>query len=171
MAHSEGDKRKSARTAAEAGLLANVPMDNIPLHAGISSFGNLEAMETHNPDRESAPIPSIEGGTKERAAQPKCIESIFIYNFSPEERSLLQSFRESTAAKTVLGHLAVPSPEFKVLDEWAHSSLHESFEFLTLIGNNFFEVTFTQLEGVQHTLQNSFFFVGKKSPSPRPQLA
>lgn len=72
---------------------------------------------------------------------------------------------DSATAKTVLGHLPIPSPGFKILDDWARESLHSSFDSLTLIGNNFFEVTFSHPDGVQDTLKNTFFFSGKEVSS------
>lgn len=111
---------------------------------------------------DQAPAPSsLDSESRKEAAQPTRVDNVLTYEFSDEELALFESCRQEAEDKTVIGHLPVKSPGYKILHEWAKSVFHDSFTTIALIGNGFFEVSFATKDGVLHTLTNTFFYEGK----------
>ena len=57
----------------------------------------------------------------------------------------------------VIGHLPFGGLNHKEIEDWAGTSLHNSFHSIAHVGNGFFEATFTKAEVVAETLQNSHY--------------
>ena len=145
---------------------------------GVHSQGPLgeSAGVTVNFERATHQEPTTLGRTPAHPVQPglapsaddvamsPCGGEILELQLSPEELAILQSFRDKASRLTILGQIPGPSPGYQKLKEWSFLTLHKSITACALVGNGYFEISFAQEEGVQHTLSHAFFYEGKEVP-------
>lgn len=61
--------------------------------------------------------PLLDLESRKDAAKSHCVDGTLTYDFSGEELALFESCREEVEDKTVIGHLPVKSPRFKIVNE------------------------------------------------------
>jgi len=76
--------------------------------------------------------------------------------FIEEERSIIQAHRDATRNVTVIGQVVGRSPPFRDLNAWARETLHSSLESIVLLGNVYFEATFSTKVGSTHVFDGKY---------------
>lgn len=71
--------------------------------------------------------------------------------------SIIQAHRNAAKNFTVIGQVVGRTPAFRDLMAWARETLHTSLEGIVLIGNGYFEVTFTIEAGSLHALDGKYY--------------
>jgi len=74
----------------------------------------------------------------------------------------LRHHKEVAIKVIVFGQLQGKNLGLQTLKSWAYQNLHKSLTSFALIGNGFFEATFTKEQGSTYALNNSFTFEGKE---------
>lgn len=147
-------RRKESADTTSRGSVPLAPMEEGPPQQSTARLIDTTKIRSSVPVTQNTIAPNGEGNPEMDATQHLDPRKVVVT--IPEELlANLRSKCDSKASVSLLGRIQGKHPGLQALTAWAKENLHPSLKLLSLKANNIFEVTFDQLEGRIHALNQA----------------